>query len=221
MCRLKTFETFKDFCLSELNPSGQETLPSVVWSSAVRLQLQWKSVVQWVSLLFTPGGKTGKSKDWELLIGHCVCVCVCCSGSRDSIMEVWRNGSLKHRLNLPEQQKGSVSSFSSVLLLPEVFDSVHTAPQCDGQPSLPDVSFELMWLMCECQLFLPVFVPEGGAVECVHRLSRSVYLVHEGSHQALPPGDAARLFWMLLLNQSQKSGQYFFIQRRTTQQEIR
>ncbi|XP_008329742.1 DENN domain-containing protein 3 [Cynoglossus semilaevis] len=47
-----------------------------------------------------------------------------CSGSlwcssRDSIMEVWRNGSLKHRLNLPEQQKGSVSSFSSVLLLPE------------------------------------------------------------------------------------------------------
>lgn len=41
----------------------------------------------------------------------------CCS--RDSIMEVWRNGSLKHRLNLPEQMKGSTSTFSSVLLLPE------------------------------------------------------------------------------------------------------
>eukprot|EP00064_Thunnus_orientalis_P008052 superscaffoldBa00000933_g8074 len=41
----------------------------------------------------------------------------CCS--RDSIMEVWRNGSLKHRLNLPEQQKGSTTTFSSILLLPE------------------------------------------------------------------------------------------------------
>ncbi|XP_042362899.1 DENN domain-containing protein 3 [Plectropomus leopardus] len=41
----------------------------------------------------------------------------CCS--RDNIMEVWRNGSLKHRLNLPEQQKGSTATFSSILLLPE------------------------------------------------------------------------------------------------------
>lgn len=41
-------------------------------------------------------------------------------GSRDNIMEVWRNGSVKHRLNLPEQQRGSTTSFSSVLLLPEV-----------------------------------------------------------------------------------------------------
>nr|XP_046273687.1 DENN domain-containing protein 3 [Scatophagus argus]XP_046273688.1 DENN domain-containing protein 3 [Scatophagus argus] len=41
----------------------------------------------------------------------------CCS--RDSIMEVWRNGSMKHRLSLPEQQRGSTAAFSSVLLLPE------------------------------------------------------------------------------------------------------
>ncbi|XP_061521113.1 DENN domain-containing protein 3 isoform X1 [Phycodurus eques] len=41
----------------------------------------------------------------------------CCS--RDSIMEVWRNGSLKHRLHLPEQHKGSAATFSSVLLLLE------------------------------------------------------------------------------------------------------
>ncbi|KAM8766431.1 DENN domain-containing protein 3 [Acanthopagrus schlegelii] len=41
----------------------------------------------------------------------------CCS--RDNIMEVWRNGSVKHRLNLPEQQKESAVIFSSVLLLPE------------------------------------------------------------------------------------------------------
>ncbi|XP_077405367.1 DENN domain-containing protein 3 [Vanacampus margaritifer] len=41
----------------------------------------------------------------------------CCS--RDSIMEVWRNGTLKHRLNLPEQHKGSAATFSCVLLLPE------------------------------------------------------------------------------------------------------
>uniref|UniRef100_UPI0037E7A8B3 DENN domain-containing protein 3 n=1 Tax=Semicossyphus pulcher TaxID=241346 RepID=UPI0037E7A8B3 len=41
----------------------------------------------------------------------------CCS--RENIMEVWRNGSVKHRLNLPEQQKGSTATFSSILLLPE------------------------------------------------------------------------------------------------------
>ncbi|CAN9503904.1 unnamed protein product [Ophioblennius macclurei] len=41
----------------------------------------------------------------------------CCS--RDSIMEVWRTGSLKHRMHLPEQQKGSSATFSSILLLPK------------------------------------------------------------------------------------------------------
>ncbi|KAM3595803.1 uncharacterized protein V6R79_003012 [Siganus canaliculatus] len=41
----------------------------------------------------------------------------CCS--RDNIMEVWRNGSVKHRLNLPEQQRGSTTTFSCLLLLPE------------------------------------------------------------------------------------------------------
>uniref|UniRef100_A0A7N6BHR1 UDENN domain-containing protein n=1 Tax=Anabas testudineus TaxID=64144 RepID=A0A7N6BHR1_ANATE len=44
----------------------------------------------------------------------------CCS--KDSIMEVWRTGSLKHRLKLPEQQRGSTatrSSIRSILLLPE------------------------------------------------------------------------------------------------------
>ncbi|XP_056438275.1 DENN domain-containing protein 3 isoform X1 [Gadus chalcogrammus] len=42
----------------------------------------------------------------------------CCS--RDSIMEVWRNGSLKHRMSLPEQLKGAGTAFSSILLLPEL-----------------------------------------------------------------------------------------------------
>ncbi|XP_047461973.1 DENN domain-containing protein 3 [Mugil cephalus] len=41
----------------------------------------------------------------------------CCS--RDAIMEVWRNGSLKHRMTLPEQHKGATATFSSALLLPE------------------------------------------------------------------------------------------------------
>ncbi|XP_029977049.1 DENN domain-containing protein 3 isoform X2 [Salarias fasciatus] len=41
----------------------------------------------------------------------------CCS--RDSVMEVWRTGSLKHRVNLPEQHKGSTATFGSILLLPE------------------------------------------------------------------------------------------------------
>ncbi|KAK0139285.1 DENN domain-containing protein 3 [Merluccius polli] len=39
----------------------------------------------------------------------------CCS--RDSIMEVWRNGSLKHSMSLPEKQR---ATFSSILLLPEL-----------------------------------------------------------------------------------------------------
>ncbi|XP_072226278.1 DENN domain-containing protein 3 [Leuresthes tenuis] len=38
----------------------------------------------------------------------------CCS--RDSIMEVWRNGLVKHRMNLPEQQRAVISA---ALLLPE------------------------------------------------------------------------------------------------------
>ncbi|KAM9738310.1 DENN domain-containing protein 3 isoform 3-T3 [Menidia menidia] len=38
----------------------------------------------------------------------------CCA--RDSIMEVWRNGSLKHRIHLPAQQRATISA---VLLLPE------------------------------------------------------------------------------------------------------
>lgn len=42
-------------------------------------------------------------------------------------MEVWRTGSVKHRLNLPEQQKGSLATFSYVLLLPEV---PHTHTVC-------------------------------------------------------------------------------------------
>lgn len=50
-------------------------------------------------------------------ISSCNGVLWCCS--RDSIMEVWRNGTVKHQLNLPEQQKGSAATFSSVLLLLE------------------------------------------------------------------------------------------------------
>ncbi|MEQ2182391.1 hypothetical protein GOODEAATRI_021869, partial [Goodea atripinnis] len=44
----------------------------------------------------------------------------CCS--RTSIMEVWRNGSLKQRVNLPEHQR---VRFSCALLLPEVLKELH------------------------------------------------------------------------------------------------
>ncbi|XP_008291089.1 DENN domain-containing protein 3 [Stegastes partitus] len=50
-------------------------------------------------------------------VSSCNTTLWCCS--RDSIMEVWRNGSLKHRMNLPEQLKGSTATFSAALLLPE------------------------------------------------------------------------------------------------------
>ncbi|KAK2830455.1 hypothetical protein Q5P01_018386 [Channa striata] len=62
-------------------------------------------------------------KQFRLSCDHLQSVCSsngtlwCCS--RDSIMEVWRNGSLKNWRKLPEQQKESPSRFSSVLLLPE------------------------------------------------------------------------------------------------------
>ncbi|XP_068603240.1 DENN domain-containing protein 3-like [Brachionichthys hirsutus] len=42
----------------------------------------------------------------------------CCS--RDGIVGVWRNGTVKHRLSPPEQQRrGSAAAFSALLLLPE------------------------------------------------------------------------------------------------------
>ncbi|KAM6974768.1 DENN domain-containing protein 3 isoform 1-T2 [Tautogolabrus adspersus] len=50
-------------------------------------------------------------------VSSCNTTLWCCS--RENIMEVWRNGSVKQRLNLPEQQKGSATTFSSILLLPE------------------------------------------------------------------------------------------------------
>ncbi|XP_060948450.1 DENN domain-containing protein 3 [Limanda limanda] len=66
----------------------------------------------------------------------------CCS--RDSIMEVWRNGSLKHRLNLPEQQKGATLTFSSLLLLTEreelwsvCVDSGEVCIWCMKEPTKP------------------------------------------------------------------------------------
>ncbi|KAM9385934.1 DENN domain-containing protein 3 [Pholidichthys leucotaenia] len=57
------------------------------------------------------------SCDRLLSIHSCNGTLWCCS--RDSIMEVWRNGSLKQRRSLPEQQKGPTVTFSSALLLPE------------------------------------------------------------------------------------------------------
>lgn len=54
-----------------------------------------------------------------------VCVVFLSVGSRDSILEVWRNGTLKHCINFPEQQRATLSS---ALLLPEVTRSfVHPA----------------------------------------------------------------------------------------------
>ncbi|XP_006788164.1 DENN domain-containing protein 3 [Neolamprologus brichardi] len=62
-------------------------------------------------------------KHFRLSCGHLQSV-YSCSGtlwccSRDKIMEVWRNGSLKRCMNLPEQQKGSTTTFSCALILPE------------------------------------------------------------------------------------------------------
>ncbi|TWW65254.1 DENN domain-containing protein 3 isoform X1 [Takifugu flavidus] len=50
-------------------------------------------------------------------ISSCSGTLWCCS--RDSILEVFRNGTVKHRLTLPEQLRGNTNLFSSILLLPE------------------------------------------------------------------------------------------------------
>ena len=64
----------------------------------------------------------------SLSLSLCLCLSLGVSlpGSRDSIIEVWRNGSLKHRMSLPEQLKGAGTAFSSILLLPEVGTHTHT-----------------------------------------------------------------------------------------------
>ncbi|XP_061598363.1 DENN domain-containing protein 3-like [Cololabis saira] len=54
------------------------------------------------------------SCDRLLSVNSCAGMLWCCS--RDSIMEVWRSGSLKHRVTLPEQQRAALSC---ALLLPE------------------------------------------------------------------------------------------------------
>ena len=62
----------------------------------------------------------------SLSLSLCLSLGVSLPGSRDSIIEVWRNGSLKHRMSLPEQLKGAGTAFSSILLLPEVSTHTHT-----------------------------------------------------------------------------------------------
>lgn len=78
-------------------------------------------------------------------------------GSRDSIMEVWRNGSLKHRLKLSEQQRGSTATFSSILLLPEVqqmqFALFLFLYWCIFFYLRPHVTSVLVWLFPWCFVF--------------------------------------------------------------------
>ncbi|XP_017282325.1 DENN domain-containing protein 3 [Kryptolebias marmoratus] len=54
------------------------------------------------------------SCDRLLAVYSCSRMLWCCS--RDNIMEVWRNGTLKHRISFPDQQRATLSS---ALLLPE------------------------------------------------------------------------------------------------------
>lgn len=90
-------------------------------------------------------------------------------------MEVWRNGSLKHRLTLTEQQKGCTATFSALLLLPEVPVTVLSL----------SLTLSLGLLVCRASVFErdTLSFPsmcwlEGGAVECLRGHGRSVRLAH-------------------------------------------
>lgn len=92
----------------------------------------------------------------------------CCS--RDSIMEMWRNGTIKKRLHLPEQQKGSQAIFSSVLLLPEI-DELWSVCVNSGEVSIwhikdPSRPFHRVTLPdclgCQCMIKVKNQVWVGG-----------------------------------------------------------
>lgn len=90
----------------------------------------------------------------------------CCS--RDSIMEVWRNGIIKHRLQLPEQQKGSPAIFSSILLLPEIEELWNVCVD-SGEVSI--------WLITDTSRPIHrVLLPDCVGCHCMIRVKNQVWI---------------------------------------------
>lgn len=116
------------------------------------------------------------------------------AGSRDSIMEMWRNGTIKKRLHLPEQQKGSQAIFSSVLLLPEVHTCTLSLPMWEDFITANCKVWPICWFC--------IWALDRRAVERVCQLRRGLYLAHKGPEQAVSSGDVARLLRMSVHDQS-------------------
>uniref|UniRef100_A0A3B4BDA8 UDENN domain-containing protein n=1 Tax=Periophthalmus magnuspinnatus TaxID=409849 RepID=A0A3B4BDA8_9GOBI len=90
------------------------------------------------------------------------------SGSRDCVMEVFRSGNIKHRLHLPEQQKGSLASFSSILLLPEI-EEMWSICADSGEISI--------WHMKDTSRpFHRVLLPDCIGCHCIIKVKNQVWI---------------------------------------------
>ncbi|KAJ0003390.1 hypothetical protein NQD34_008488 [Periophthalmus magnuspinnatus] len=90
----------------------------------------------------------------------------CCS--RDCVMEVFRSGNIKHRLHLPEQQKGSLATFSSILLLPEI-EEMWSICADSGEISI--------WHMKDTSRpFHRVLLPDCIGCHCIIKVKNQVWI---------------------------------------------
>ncbi|KAK7898355.1 hypothetical protein WMY93_019208 [Mugilogobius chulae] len=90
----------------------------------------------------------------------------CCS--RDSISEVWRSGNVKHRLHLPEHPKGSLTTFTSFLLLPEI-EEMWSICADSGEISI--------WHMKDTSRpFHRVLLPDCLGCYCIIKVKKQVWI---------------------------------------------
>nr|XP_040044096.1 DENN domain-containing protein 3 isoform X1 [Gasterosteus aculeatus aculeatus]XP_040044097.1 DENN domain-containing protein 3 isoform X1 [Gasterosteus aculeatus aculeatus]XP_040044098.1 DENN domain-containing protein 3 isoform X1 [Gasterosteus aculeatus aculeatus] len=111
--------------------------------------------------------------------------------SRENIMEVWRNGSLKHRLTLTEQQKGCTATFSALLLLPEKEElwsvCVDTGEVCVWRTNDTTKPYDRVVLQdcagCHCMIKVKNQVWVGGVSRTAAK--GKIYILDAERHQIL------------------------------------
>lgn len=141
------------------------------------------------------------SESWYLKKKNRLCLPLY-TGSRDGIMEVWRNGTVKHHLMLPEQQRGSTAAFSSALLLPEV-PTLPTPQTCFLLPFCVTVVFD-----CKCfPLFFCLRQREELWSTCVDSAEVCIWHIKDASkpfHRVVLPDCAACHCLIKVKNQVRK-----------------
>uniref|UniRef100_A0AAQ4RIX9 UDENN domain-containing protein n=1 Tax=Gasterosteus aculeatus aculeatus TaxID=481459 RepID=A0AAQ4RIX9_GASAC len=109
----------------------------------------------------------------------------------ENIMEVWRNGSLKHRLTLTEQQKGCTATFSALLLLPEKEElwsvCVDTGEVCVWRTNDTTKPYDRVVLQdcagCHCMIKVKNQVWVGGVSRTAAK--GKIYILDAERHQIL------------------------------------